>query len=190
MSISVGIARNRRAAPECLCRGREVLGKEVNTMSNQVNKQYERDLKILAGTDKYLVGVQTLVLNGQSFSVAQVRAAVQARVNATTDAEASKAQTRVKLNARKSASATARPIVAGLEAYVALSYGKRSQAMTDFGFSIPKQPKKSAEEKALAAQRAAATRKARGTMGAKQRKAVKGTVPATTPSTATKPAGQ
>ena len=159
-------------------------------MSNAVTKQYQRDLKILHGIDTYLVGVQTLTLNGQSFSVAQVRAAVQARVNATQDAEASKSQLRVKLDTRKTADAAARPIVTGLEAYVALTYGKRSQAMTDFGFAVPKQPKKSVETKAQAAQKGQATRKARGTKGKKQREAIKGSLPETQPNAAAKPAGQ
>jgi hypothetical protein len=153
-----------------------------------LTKQQLQDAKILTAINTYLQGVTDLVLDGQTVTVAQVKAAIQARIAATTDAESSKAQLRVKLDARKAADAIARPLVKGLRAYVELRFGKRSQAMTDFDFSIPKKPKTPVATKAAAALKVQATRKARGTTSKKQKKAIKGTVPAS-PTASPKPAG-
>jgi hypothetical protein len=55
-------------------------------------------------------------------------------------------------------------------------FGKGGPALTSFGFSPAKPPKKTAETKAAAAVKTAATREARHTMGTVQKKAIKGDV--------------
>ncbi len=55
-------------------------------------------------------------------------------------------------------------------------FGKEATALTAFGFSPAKPPKKTAETKAAAAVKTAATREARHTMGRVQKKTVKGDV--------------
>ena len=55
-------------------------------------------------------------------------------------------------------------------------FGKAAPALTSFGFSPAKSPKKTVETKAAAAVKTAATREARHTMGKVQKKTVKGDV--------------
>jgi hypothetical protein len=53
--------------------------------------------------------------------------------------------------------------------------------LADFGFTAPKKRVLTPDEKAAAAVKAKATRKARNTMGKVQKKSVKGTTPAAAP---------
>jgi hypothetical protein len=80
------------------------------------------------------------------------------------------------------------PLVKALRAYVALLYGTNSQTYRDFGFAPPQKAKPSTETRSAALVQSRATRKARNTMGKKQRLAIKGVVsPVTAVPVATSP---
>jgi hypothetical protein len=63
-----------------------------------------------------------------------------------------------------------------LKAWVRGEFGVESTEANDFGFPAPKKPTMSAEQKALAVARGKATRKARWTMGKKQKQEIRGTI--------------
>jgi hypothetical protein len=67
-----------------------------------------------------------------------------------------------------------------LKGWVVNTYGADSQQAHDFGFPPPKAPARTVENKAEAKLLAEATRKARHTMGKKQKLQVKGTLPVPT----------
>jgi len=63
---------------------------------------------------------------------------------------------------------------------VKVTFGNQPDALADFGLAPPKaRAPMTAEQKAVAAAKRKATRVARGTLGKKQKKAVKGAVTAT-----------
>jgi hypothetical protein len=82
---------------------------------------------------------------------------------------------------QRSAYAAIVPLLKGLRAYLAALYGETSQTYRNFGFAPPQKAKPSTETRSAALQQSRATRLARGTMGKKQRLAIKGTVPVTAP---------
>ena len=64
-----------------------------------------------------------------------------------------------------------------VEAFVRFTCGTSATALADYGLPVPKvRTPLTAEQKAVAAAKRAATRKARGTTSAKQKKAIKGNV--------------
>jgi hypothetical protein len=70
-----------------------------------------------------------------------------------------------------------RTFVLGLIGLVNFNFGASPSALEDFGRQPPKaRTPMTAEQKAIANAKRAATRRARGTMGAKARKAIKGNV--------------
>jgi hypothetical protein len=65
---------------------------------------------------------------------------------------------------------------AALKAWVRAQFGVESTEAIDFGFPPPRTGVPTVEEKALAVARAKATRKARHTMGKRQKEGIRGTV--------------
>ena len=70
------------------------------------------------------------------------------------------------------------PLRAGVRGIVQARFSKQGPQVLQFGFTPVKPPVRSAASKALAAEKAAATRKARGTVGKTAKAAIHGTVPA------------
>src|SRR5581483_10415404 len=75
-------------------------------------------------------------------------------------------------------------VVRALRQYVINANGPDSPVLADFGFAPPKQAGLTPEQLVARGQKAAATRKARHTMGKKQKASIKGTVAPTAPATA------
>jgi hypothetical protein len=63
-----------------------------------------------------------------------------------------------------------------LKAWVRAEFGVESAEANDFGFPAPKKPVMTAEQKMLAVERGRATKKARGTLGKRQREEIRGTI--------------
>src|SRR3979409_1544989 len=72
-------------------------------------------------------------------------------------------------------------VLRGLREHLLNVFGDTSPALADFGLAPPKKPVTTPEKKDAAADKMRATRAARHTMGKKQKKAIKGVVPATAP---------
>jgi hypothetical protein len=78
---------------------------------------------------------------------------------------------------RATIKAISAPLLKALRHHVAAVFGENSDEYLAFGFTPPKPRVKSPEAKVIGAARMRATRKARHTMGRKQRLAIKGAVP-------------
>jgi hypothetical protein len=73
--------------------------------------------------------------------------------------------------------ATTRPMIEAVHHTAAAEFGLTSDEYREFGFQPPRPPQRTPESKVIAADKLRATRKARGTKGKRQRKALKGSVP-------------
>ena len=128
-----------------------------------------------------------LALGGQSFTPASLIAFFQSRIDAANQVVAAKAQWIDLGKKYTTLDLTADLVARGLKQYVMNAYGAASPLLADFGFTPPKRTPLTVEQKTLAIARRAATRKARNTLGKKQKEAIKGTVPPTVPVTPVAP---
>jgi hypothetical protein len=159
-------------------------------------KTQARDAQVIAGIQKHLQSVSSLPLAGATYSPADLMKLVQGRIDSANTTTTTKADWHSTVLVEKTVNAKLTPLIRALRQYVINVYGASSPVLADFGFAPPKKATRTPEQKAAAAAKAAATRKARHTMGAKQKKGVKGDVtgiaitpvtaqPAATPSAST-----
>jgi hypothetical protein len=140
-------------------------------------KKADLALQLIAGTQKHLAGIASLMFASGTFTPAQVEAQLQALATLRSEVEAAKATAAAKL-ATETAQAPA--LIAYQDAFVAFvkaAFGNSPDVLADFGL-LPKKARTplTVEQKAAAKAKRDATRKARGTMGSKQKLAVKGNV--------------
>jgi hypothetical protein len=130
--------------------------------------------KIITAVNAHVTA--SILLGGQERSPKQIVAAFTAVLQANTAMDAAKLAYQQKLEAQRAALAVALSIEEQLKAYMQGTYGKSNALLADFGFSPAKPPVKSAQVKADAAVKSAATRVARNTMGPKQKASIHGSV--------------
>jgi hypothetical protein len=154
---------------------------------NRTNTQ-AHDGQIIAGITKNLQNATTpLSLAGQSFTPASLIAFFQSRIDAANQVAAAKAQW-VDLGKKYATlNITADLVARGLKQYVMNANGATSPVLADFGFTPSKRTPLSVEQQTQAIAKRKATRKARNTLGKKQKAAIKGTVPPTEPATPVTP---
>ena len=97
-------------------------------------------------------------------------------VGACQNTKASYQQWRANVQAKRSMEVNAKELRQGIKGIAQARFGQQGAQNLQFGFSLPKPRKKSAETKAVAVAKSAATRKQRNTMGSVQKKDVKGNV--------------
>ena len=136
-----------------------------------------RDAQIIAGIEKHLQNTPTLPLGGSAYMPADLVKLLQSRIDSANTATSAKANWHATVVAERALNTKLSPILRGLRQHLFNVYGETSPILSDFGFSPPKRATRTPEEKAAAAAKAKATRKARHTMGKKQKKGVKGPSP-------------
>ena len=114
--------------------------------------------KIIAAIAKYLT--VAVVMGGKSILPAAISAVFQAYLQSQADLDDARTAITAKQQARDTALAAAVAMLPELRKYLAGTYGEASTTYADFGFTAPKVPVKSAQVKAVAAEKATATRKA------------------------------
>jgi hypothetical protein len=154
---------------------------------NRTNTQ-AHDGQIIAGITKNLQNAQTpLALGGQSFTPASLIALFQSRIDAANQVAAAKAQW-VDLGKKYATlNVTADLVARALKQYVMNVYGATSPVLADFGFTAAKRTPLSVAEQTQAIAKRRATRKARNTLGKKQKAAIKGDVTGVTVTPVTAP---
>jgi len=160
--------------------------------SENRSEQQAQDAKVILGIQKNLLSVPTLSLVGQAITPADLVKLVQSCIDSGNAIAPAKVQWTTAVQAYRALNKQVTPILRGLRAYVINTYGPTSTVLADFGFSPTKTVVKTPEVKAIAAKKSVATRKARNTLGKKQKKSITGatvspTAPATPP-TASAPA--
>jgi hypothetical protein len=136
--------------------------------------------KLITGIKKrFPNGSQVLQFGGSTHTVDEVTSAMQAFVDHRTAVNNARAATQVVFDAEAAAAPALLALIAGFTKFVRSMFGTAADALADFDLAPPKVPvPRTAEEKAISAAKANATREARGTTSAKQKKSVKGNVTA------------
>jgi len=152
----------------------------TSNKSSKVSRQ-ARIQKVIAGIQKHFLNLNqtALMLGGVSYPPTDVTKLLQADIDASNRATATRAQLTSDVKAERDSHHTVDPLLRFIRSYVVGLHGDTENAATvlaDFGFSPRKVPTKSAEVKAEAAGKMRATRAARMTMGARQKAKVKGVV--------------
>jgi hypothetical protein len=147
--------------------------------------QQDRDRKMIAAIQKYLMALASILIRGVGYTPAQIITLLQNDIAAADAATKAKAALHDAVIAAKAQRATVGPFLTGFRTYILNQY-KDASIISDFGFTPQKEPARTVADKAASATKAKATRTARHTMGAKQKKKVTGTTTApaaTTPAT-------
>lgn len=152
-------------------------------MDNNINMttRLKQLQKIQQGLAKHYAGVTSLTLGGVSVTLTDLQGLIQADLDAMDTSAKAKAIHRGLVQAERSAHAKALPLLRSLKALVFASHGgteATSELLEDFGYRPRKRAARTVEQVAEAAVKAKATREARHTMGPKQKKAIKGAIPA------------
>ena len=151
-------------------------------MSTNRTNTKAHDGQIIVGITKNLQNVTTpLLLGGQSFTPASLIAFFQNRIDLANQVVTAKAQWIDLGKQYEALNATANLVERGLKQYVMNANGEASPVLADYGFTPPKHVTLSVEQQQQAIAKRKATRKARNTLGKKQKAGIHGTVPATAP---------
>jgi hypothetical protein len=122
----------------------------------------------------------TIAMNGEDLKVSDVVAIYQDCLDSRTELTKSRTQVKAAMAAKAKAEQARVAADKALSAWVTTKFGAGSQEALNFGFAPRKVAARTVDTMAKAAAQAKATRKARHTMGKKQRKSIKGTVVAPT----------
>lgn len=140
-----------------------------------------------AAAEQYVPKKGTIQVHSQQYTQQEVEAVYQACIDARQTLVNLRGQVTAALAAKKQADATMTAFDEGLEAWVATTYGPKSQQAIDFGYAKKAPAKPSVKTKAAAQEKAEATREARGTKGPKARLEITGSTPAASGAPTTTP---
>ncbi len=140
---------------------------------------------LIAGIQKRYSTAASLSFGNATYAPTELTRLIQGVLDAVAATAPARAKWLDTVKTARSASAQARPVVRALVAYLRALYGDNTEALADFGLAPAKAGKPKVETKAKALVQSKATRKARNTMGKKQRKSVKGTVVPGAPASST-----
>ncbi len=147
------------------------------------------DSKLLAGCNKHFLGLATVTVGGTALPPAAVLANVQSRITAQATLDAATVAFHKAVTNNNGTHTQTHQFMLDLRAAIRVMFGTDAVALADFGLEPPKPKTESPATRVAAAQKAAATRKARGTKGKKQKLAITAPAPAAEPATPPAPAG-
>ncbi len=134
----------------------------------------------LEALTKFVKAKTAIKVSGKPMKLAELTAIYQAAIDTRTALVPQRAAFDKALDARDSAEELRQATDKLLKAWVVNEFGADSQEAQEFGFLPPKIRAKSAATKATAVEKVLATRKARHTMGKRQKADIKGTIVAPT----------
>jgi len=133
--------------------------------------KFARARSLIAGVTKHLSTQKTFLLRGEVQSAEALVALFQSQIDALNKITAAHVALRVAVGEEQAIATRALPIEASLKVMMGTRFGWTSATYRDFGWAPPKKTgPKTAAAKVAGAEKARATRIARGTMGPKQRK--------------------
>ena len=135
-----------------------------------------RDAQVIVGIHAHLQNVPSLPLAGTTYTMTELATQVQGRTDLANTVAAARALWLDVTAQYHALNGKLTPVVRGLRQYVINAFGEDSPVLADFGFAPTKKTSLTPAQLVARGQKAAATRKARGTLGPKQKKAIKGTV--------------
>jgi hypothetical protein len=158
-------------------------------MSNDNSKMSRQDRlrKAMAGMQKHFQPTTTFTLAGATYTVSQLTQLFQKDIDTADAADQAKAAWTKSVKQQRDQYAQTDPVHRVFKGAVVAQLGdteNAADALADFGYKPRKPRSKNVASKALAADKVRATRKARGTMGSKEKLAITGTVTPTSASSA------
>ncbi len=148
--------------------------------TNRTNKQ-GKDQQVIQGIQKDLQTMSSLPLGGETFTPASLVAFVQSRIDAGNQVTIARANWLNAVKTYETVDTKANVVTHDLKQLVIGAFGATSSKLADFGYAPRKVVVLTPAQKAAAAVKRAATRKARNTLGPKAKLAITGaTAPATT----------
>jgi hypothetical protein len=162
--------------------------KERSGIRKNKSTEVADDSLLVAGIQKHLAGA-SVILNGTTYTGAELVKALQSRIDAVNTTLATQATWRAAVKAESTQLLQSLSLVNALRKAIYTMFSDIAM-LADFGLTPHKTPELTPAERIAATAKAKATRAARHTMGSQQKKAVKGTVtpPVTTSSTPVTPA--
>jgi hypothetical protein len=127
--------------------------------------------------ETYVDRKSVVAVNGRKHAHAEMVAVYQRSVVARAKVASLRARLAEALDEVRDADAARMEADRALKAWARGEFGVESTEVNDFGFPVPKKAVLTVEQKALAVERGRATRKARGTMGRRQKEPIRGAVP-------------
>jgi hypothetical protein len=136
--------------------------------------------KVIDGMDTHFTNVKTIPLDGTPTAVVEMKSTFRAAIDANAAADAARARWKEAVAQARAANSVAQRTRRQLEAYLLVHYGTKAVGvLEDFGYAPPKPTgARAVRTKFAALGKREATRKARHTMGKKQRLRIKGVPPA------------
>jgi hypothetical protein len=150
--------------------------------------QTAADQKLADGFNRHGSLLGSLLIDGKQLKAADVVQVVQARLDASKAVETGKATWQSAVKANKDQRAKTRVFMTQVRQAVLVMFASSIDILADFGLAPRKQRTPKPPVKVAAADKAKATREARGTKGKKQKAKIKGAVPQAAPATAPSPA--
>jgi hypothetical protein len=135
----------------------------------------------IAGIQQFFMALSAVVLGGKSYTPAALVALFQSATAAINQSSNKKAEYLATVQSERDVLAGVVPVLRYLKSFVVTQFGDTqdaAQKLEVFGFTPRKPRPKNVKVKAAAVEKVAATRKARNTMGKKQKAKIKGSTPA------------
>ena len=133
---------------------------------------------VISGLQAYYQPTDEFLMSDGTFTRDQLIARFHAFVAAVEQTKSDYQIWRADVASEQALLTQVRPLRAGVRGIVQARFGKQGPQVLQFGFTPVKTAVRTAASKAAAAEKAVATRRARGTVGKTAKAAIKGTVPA------------
>jgi hypothetical protein len=143
---------------------------------NKRSDQIAADQAMIAGIQKFLAQNAQLTFGSQTMTPTAIIQVYQDRIHANQAAQAADVARQAAIKANRDERASTAATTGSFRQMVLAMFSQSPDTLAVFLLKPHKASVKTPAEKALAAARAKATRKLRGTMGAKQKAGIKGTV--------------
>jgi hypothetical protein len=147
----------------------------MTTKQNRTSRQ-DRDRKKIAGIQKDLQPNAQVTLGGVAYTATQLVQFYQGRIATEDGVVAAQASAHVAVETARTKYTETHAIDVAFESWLHATYANQLDKLADYGVAPRKTRALTVEQKAIAKARMRATRGARHTMGAMQKKTVKGQV--------------
>ena len=165
----------------------------TNSRENRMQQQ-SSDQSLSDGLTKHLATLPSFTIGSASFKAADIITSLQERISTAGTVDSTRATWQTAVKANRDQRAKTNSLISGVRQTLQTMFAGSIDTLADFGLKPRKTPAAMPpEERAAAVAKARATRRARSTMGPKQKAKIKGTVPVAAPATepsATAPTAQ
>jgi hypothetical protein len=135
-----------------------------------------RMTKLMAGIHKHLSKEDALRFKSRAYTLGELVAVFQAELDALDQIAAARTRLTAAVAKERTLEQQARRLELAIKSFIVARFGTRADVLGDFGWEVPRKPgPKTVDAKLAGALKGAATRKARGTLGKRQRLKVRGT---------------